>query len=766
MQLSAVLIGLALAAVQGNGGVAGHQSLCFVENRGQWAQHVEFAALWAADGRRGALRAERGRLVLQVDDLERSVREVVAYELDGGADWRPEGRGEVARHHAFLGNDPDKWVKNAVAFERVVYVDEIGHERLEVSWSAGSVELRSPSGAVQLVGGTAGSALAPSTIAVSGATSLEAEKGVIWATYFGGAMGWLEGFVDGELNPQGDRLIAGGVTNAPDFPTTPGVYSFGPPTEDFRDFVVVVFAADTGRLLWSTTFGGSQEETTLRLAIGQDGRIVFGGRTQSENFPVTPDALYPSKVHSSALGALSADGSQLLFSTNFLGGEPKVALRSDGSIAVGDRTGTAQNAPGTPDAFDPTHNGGTDAYVAVLAPDGLSIQWASFLGTPDPDYVTALAVLPDDGIAVTGRAGNWTFPNTTGAFSTTPPVPGSAGGVATFVTVIEPHGGALRWSAMVGGFGPGSNFNPPESNAIAVGHDGRIAIAGTIRGSYLPPGFASAQPTFGGVPFDGFVLVLAPDGSKVLGTTYVGGGDWDFVQGLAFDASGVVWITGAGTFGTPTTTAVAETDELQIARLTPDLSRYLHSQRLAGLTAGGSAILPMDRGRAAIVGTVFSNALPTTPGAVFPEFQGGQSDGIAMVHSMLPAGVVAVGRSGPECEADSYLAVVGPSTAGAAGFTFYASQLPGNTTGWLVVGMPAAPTALFPSGPALVVDVQGPFALIPWTTDAAGYAHLQTGLPSTLGGAQVAAQAVFLDPNSCNALGLAWTHGLLIEVAP
>ena len=761
--MSAVLIGLALAAVQGNGDVAGNQSLCFVENCGQWAQHVEFAALWAADGRRGALRAERGRLVLQVDDLERSVREVVAYELDGGADWRPEGRGEVARHHAFLGNDPDKWVKNAAAFERVVYLDGQGDERLEVSWSAGSVELRSSNGAVHLLGGAAGGSFSPSTIAVSAVASLEVEKGVIWATYFGGAMGWLEGFADAKLSPDQKRLVVAGVTNAPDFPVTAGVYSFGPPTEDFRDLVIVTFAASTGRLLWSTTFGGSQEEVNLTIAIGQDGRVVFGGRTQSTDFPVLEGALYPTQVGASALGALSSDGAELLFSTYYPGAQPQIGLRSDGSIAVGDVIGGS--APVTPGAFDATHNGGADGFVAVLAADGGAILWASYLGASGSDEVKALTVLPDDAIAVTGRAGNWSFPKTPGAFSTTPPAPGGSGGVATFVTIFEPDGGSLRWSAMVGGSGPAGNFNPPESSRIAVGHDGRIAIAGTVRGSYLPPGFASAQPTFGGVPFDGFVLVLAPDGSKVLGTTYVGGGAWDYVQGLALDQSGVVWITGSATFGTPTTTVDTLGDQLHIARLTPDLARYLHSQRMGG-DGGGSAILPMARGRAAIVGATSSTALPTTPGAIFPEFQGGQSDGIAMVHSMLPAGVVAVGRSGPECDADSYLAVVGPSTAGAAGFTFYASQLPGNATGWLVVGMPAAPTALFPSGPALAVDITGPFALIPWTTDAAGYAHLQTGLPTTLGGAQVAAQAVFLDPASCDSLGLAWTHGLLIEVAP
>jgi len=764
--MSALLIGLALAALQGNGDVAGQQTLCFVENRGQWAEHVEFAALWATDGRRGALRAERGRLVLQVDDMERSVREVVAYELEGGADWRPEGRHEVARHHAFVGNDPDKWVRNAVAFERVVYLDGQGNERLEVSWSAGSVQLRSSSGAMLMVGGSVGGSFSPSTIAVSGSNSLEAEKGVIWATYFGGAMGFLESFGDARLTGSGDRLVVCGQTNAPDFPVTPGVYGFGPPTEDFRDFVFVSFAATTGRLHWSTTIGGSQEETGARIAIGNDGRVVFSGRTQSTNFPVLEGALYPMQIAASALGALSADGSELYFSTYFVGAQPHIGLRSDGSIAVGDVIGA--NAPVTPGAFDVTHNGGADAFVAVLAADGSAIVWASYLGGSGSDEVKALAVLPDDAIAVTGRAGNWTFPKTPGAFSTTPPPPLSSGGIATFVTIFEPHGGALRWSAMVGGSGPGTPpwNNPPESSRIAVGHDGRIAIAGTITGSYLPPGFASAQPTFGGVPFDGFVLVLAPDGSKVLGTTYVGGGAWDYVQGLALDQSGVVWITGSATLGTPTTTVDTLGDQLHIARLTPDLTRFLHSQRMGGSNGGGSAILPMERGRAAVVGAVFSNTLPTTPGAIFPEFQGGQSDGIAMVHSMLPAGVVAVGRSGPACDNDSYLAAIGPATAGAAGFTFYASQLPGNATGWLVVGLPAAPTAFFPSGPALAVDLTSPVALIPWTTDAAGYTFLQTGLPATLGGAQIAAQAVFLAPDSCDPMGLAWTHGLLIHVAP
>ena len=762
--MSALLIGLVLAAVQGSGAEAANQGLSFVENRGQWAEHVEFAALWAADGRRGALRAERGRLVLQVDDLERSVREVVAYELEGGETWRPEGRGEVARHHAFLGSDPSKWVRNALAFERIVYLDGRGEERLDVSWSGGRVEMRTLGGSVQVLGGAAASPLGSGTIEVTGTASLEVEKGVIWATYFGGAMGWIDGFSNGKRDADGSRFVAAGTTNAPDFPITPGAICLAPLTEDFGDLVFVCFASETGRLLWSTAIGGAKSDLIPTLALGDDGRVIFAARTQSDDFPVTPGALYPTQVAASALGALSADGSALLFSTYFVGAQPKIGLRSDGSIAVGDIVGA--NAPVTSGAFDESFNGGADAFVAVLAPDGGSIVWASYLGASGSDEVKALTVLPDDAIAVTGRAGNWSFPKTTGAFSTTPPPLHGSGGVATFVTVFEPHGGALRWSAMVGGSGPGSNFNPPEASRIAVGHDGRIAIAGTISGSYLPPGFASAQPTFGGVPFDGFVLVLAPDGSKVLGTTYTGGGDWDYVRGLALDKSGVVWITGSATYGTPTTTNVAETDELHLARLTPDLSRYLHSQRIAGLTAGGSAILPMDRGRAAIVGAAFSNVLPTTPGAVFPEFQGGQSDGIAMVHSMLPAGVVAVGRSGPPCDDDSYLSVVGPATAGSAGFTFYASQLPGGAAGWLLVGQPTEPTLLLPDGPALVVDLSHSFALVPLKADAAGYAYLETGLPSALAGADVAAQAVFLSPDSCGALGLVWTHGLRIQVEP
>ena len=761
--MSAILLSFLLAATLAGDGKVTSPGLQFVENRGQWAEHVELAALWTAGEQRGALRAERGRVVLQVDDIESSSLEVIAYTIEGGADWRPEGRVETSRHHAFLGNDPSQWVRNAVAFERVVYVDGEGAERLEVLWSGGSVQFRATEAPVRLLLDGENPSVAPTAIEISGTTPFEAQFGVAWATYFAGFFGhWLY-FADARLSPDGKRLVIAGKTTAPRFPTTPGVYSSGPPSENFGDLILVSFAADTGKLLWSTAIGGSNGEGIPSLAVGPDGRVVFGVHCKSTDFPVTGGALYPNPAGASAFGALSEDGSQLLFSSYFLGFRVVVAARSDGSVVVG--TTTSANAPATPGTFGASHHGQADAFVAVLAPDGSSVLWGTYLGASGSDELKALAVLADDAIAVTGRAGNWSFPKTPGAYAFGQPPGSNPTAIATFVTVIEPDGAALRWSSLIGGSGPGQNPTPPEPRNIAVGHDGRIAISGVVKGSQLPPGLGGAQPTYSGFPQDGFVFLLAPDGSAALGATYIGSPYEDSVGGLSFDRSGVVWITGQVSSGTPVTTADSVRDQLHLARLTPNLARYLHSQRMAGRNSNGVGIFPMPRGRAAIAGSVTTGNLPTTPGAAYPSFLNAQT-GVAMLHSMLPKGVAAVGRSGPPCDSDSYLAVVGPAAAGAPEFTFYASQLPGGAAGWLLVGQPAEATSLMPEGPDLVVNLATDFALVPFQADAAGYAYFETGLPGALAGAELAAQAVFLAPDTCGALGLVWTHGLLIQVAP
>ena len=91
--------------------------LAFVENRGQWDTPATFIA------RRGPLlaRLENHALVVQLSDAQRG--QVLRIEFEGASD-RVKLVGEeplVGVHHYLRGADPERWVRSARRYTRVVY---------------------------------------------------------------------------------------------------------------------------------------------------------------------------------------------------------------------------------------------------------------------------------------------------------------------------------------------------------------------------------------------------------------------------------------------------------------------------------------------------------------------------------------------------------------------------------------------------------------------------------------------------------------------
>jgi hypothetical protein len=82
------------------------------------------------------------------------------------------------------------------------------------------------------------------------------------------------------------------------------------------------------------------------------------------------------------------DGSVRNWST-FLGGSDNdyalaLALDASGAVVVGGNTSSA-DCPTTPGAYDTTHNGSSDAFVARLNASGSLLVWSTFLGGSDYD---------------------------------------------------------------------------------------------------------------------------------------------------------------------------------------------------------------------------------------------------------------------------------------------------------------------------------------------------------------------------------------------
>ncbi|MBI4491452.1 MAG: SBBP repeat-containing protein [Chloroflexi bacterium] len=156
------------------------------------------------------------------------------------------------------------------------------------------------------------------------------------------------------------------------------------------------------------------------------GSAYLVGTTGSVNFPATPGALDTTANGSAPQDAfvakLDPTGSRLAYAT-FLGGTSAewghaIAVDAAGSAYVTGRTASV-DFPVTAGAFDTSHNGTEDAFVAKLDPDGSTLVYATLLGSNNGDGGWSIAV---DGTGNAHVAGTTfapaNFPTTAGAFST------------------------------------------------------------------------------------------------------------------------------------------------------------------------------------------------------------------------------------------------------------------------------------------------------------------------------------------------------------
>jgi uncharacterized protein (TIGR03437 family) len=112
-----------------------------------------------------------------------------------------------------------------------------------------------------------------------------------------------------------------------------------------------------------------------------------------------------------------------------------------------------------------------------------------------------------------------------------------------FVTKIAPDGSSLVFSALLGGL-CGANGGGTIAEAVTVDPNGETWIAGATAAQNLPVTPNALQPQFGGGGVDGFVARFSADGA--LGyASYLGGSGEDWVDGIALDVGGNIYLSGA-----------------------------------------------------------------------------------------------------------------------------------------------------------------------------------------------------------------------------
>jgi len=225
-----------------------------------------------------------------------------------------------------------------------------------------------------------------------------------------------------------------------------------------------------------------------------------------------------------------------------------IAVDGNGNAYVTGSTdtdeGQATPFPITPNpgAFDTTFNGVRDVFVTKVNPAGNALVYSTYLGGNGIDEGQGIALEPlcplNCSASVTGFTTSTDFP-TPGAFQTV------FGGVRdAFMTRLNATGSALTYSTYLGG----SLID--TGNDIAVDGGGSAYVTGATDTSELgvPPfPIASFQATFGGVT-DAFVTKIDPSqagAASLIYSSYLGGSLIDIGNGIAVDATGSAYVTGA-----------------------------------------------------------------------------------------------------------------------------------------------------------------------------------------------------------------------------
>ena len=284
------------------------------------------------------------------------------------------------------------------------------------------------------------------------------------------------------VDGSGDIWLTG-KTVSTNFPTTNGAYDMT--HNGNADVFVVKLSPDSSGssdLLYSTYIGGSGGDYGNAI-LEDNGDAFVTGYTfdAATDFPTTNNAY--DTTHNGAEDAfvvrISPDGSgssDLVYST-FLGGSETdkghgIAIdSSDNLYIVGETEDGTTDFPTTSGAYNESHNGEEDVFVAKISPDANGsgdLIYSTFIGGNAYDYGYAIAVSGENAF-VTGKTYDYTtdYPTTSGAYDES-----HNGGYDVFVSELTKDGSDLYYSTFIGGSSHDYGY------AIAVDSSGNVYVTG------------------------------------------------------------------------------------------------------------------------------------------------------------------------------------------------------------------------------------------------------------------------------------------------
>jgi len=296
-------------------------------------------------------------------------------------------------------------------------------------------------------------------------------------------------------------------------------------------------------LLWSTYFGGNQEDDGYGVATDASGNVFMGGNTYSNNNIVTAGS-YQSAFDSGMGGytfitKFNSAGTCLWGSyyygingvSYWYGNCKRIACDPSGNVFI---TGTVFGSNlAAVNAYQSSCAGDWDAYLAKINSSGSSVLWATFFGGAAEDIGEAIACDLSGNVYMLGST-----QSTSGIASTSSYQTSIIGTDNYFLTKFN-SSGSMQWGTYFGG---DCGYNSYVGGSVTCDAAGNVFISGSSCATSNVATAGAYQTTLGG-GLDAFLAKFNSSGA-IQWSTYFGGSNPDYGGGLACDNNNNIYLAG------------------------------------------------------------------------------------------------------------------------------------------------------------------------------------------------------------------------------
>ncbi len=200
---------------------------------------------------------------------------------------------------------------------------------------------------------------------------------------------------------------ASGISRSADFPTTANAAQ--PSTSGITDGWALQLNMSNELQFTTLVGGGGDDFVEHRSVLMLDRSQLLAGVTRSTGLPGGGGGGSTNGY----VALVSADGSRIDYSGPFAGSGfdalfgPEVD--ANGRIYLFGMT-SSPNLPVTSNALQPRYGGNEDGYLVVLAPDRMTIEYATYIGGSGADMVRGVAITPTGQVFLVGRTRSDDFP--------------------------------------------------------------------------------------------------------------------------------------------------------------------------------------------------------------------------------------------------------------------------------------------------------------------------------------------------------------------